>query len=144
MNHVEFLRKLIARTIDTPTKGAPALGMWLAINYGAFEGAKALGIDATKWLFMSPAGYSLSPASSLVINALEAPEESAKGREARKNLLEFPLEMVPFGVELQNLYKGMDSGDLSMAKVLGFKEWQDPKQQDDLEDQFLFEMGLKK
>ncbi|PWT78875.1 MAG: hypothetical protein C5B60_00485 [Chloroflexi bacterium] len=130
MNHLEFGRKLVMRAIDNPKKGIPALGGWLATNYAAFEVGKNLGIDVTKWLFFSPAGFAGSPGIELAQHLLEAPEETDKGREARKAILEFPLtQFVPTGVAIQTIGKAIKAGDTSPATWLGFKRYKEPTQE---------------
>ena len=143
MNHFSFTRKLVSRAVDNPTVGVPAFAMWAAINYGAFKGAESLGIDASKWLFASPAGWTGSPALELAQNLLKAPEESDAGRKARHDVLEFPLQLIPTGVELRNLYDAFDTGDVSPAKILGFKQLKEPEKERDLEDWLYFESGFK-
>jgi len=144
MNTVEFLRKLVTRAVDTPSKGVPALGMWLASNYAAFEAAKSVGIDATKWLFFSPAGFAGSPMLELAQHIYEAPEETDKGRTARKAILEFPLtEFVPAGVAIQNVLDGIDKGTLSIPRALGFREWKDPSEELDFSEYVRKELGFR-
>lgn len=121
MNYIELLRKLVSRTVDTPTKGVPALGMWMAMNYGAFQAASSLGIDASKWLFFSPAGYAGSPNLELLQHIMEAPEESATGLEARRKLHDVPFEFMPMGVEIQSILKSIEDEDYNVPRMLGFR-----------------------
>lgn len=144
LNHLEFTAKLAVRALDTPSKGIPALGMWAAMNYGAYEGGKAVGIDVGKWVGFSPAGYEGSPSMELVQHLLEAPAEDDKGRQARKAILEFPLtEFTPGAVQFENLYKAYRAGELNdPATILGFKKWKDPAEELDLYEQLRKEAGF--
>jgi len=143
-NHLEFGMKLWKRALDTPSKGVPAFGAWLATNYAAFETAKNLGIDASKWLFFSPAGFAGSPTLELVQHIYEAPEETDKGREARKAILEFPLqEFVPTGVAIQNIVDAISEGKLTTVRALGFKEWKDPAEELEFDEWVRKEFGFK-
>ncbi len=121
MNYIELTRKLVSRSFDNPVKGVPALGTWMAMNYGAFQAANSMGIDASKWLFFSPAGYAGSPNLELLQNIMAAPEESAAGIEARRKLHETPLEFAPMGVEIQGILKSIEDGDMNIPRILGFK-----------------------
>jgi hypothetical protein len=145
MNHLEFTRKLLTRAMpwNDPRHGIPALAMWTGLNYAAFEAAESVGIDAKKWLFVSPAGWTGSPTLEMVENLLKAPEESDAGRKARHDILTFPLQMVPTGVELKNLYKAYDTGDWNMPAILGFRNLKEPQQQRDLGEQLYYEFGSK-
>jgi len=144
MNHMEFGRKLLMRAVDNPKKGIPALGGWLAMNYALFETAKSVGIDATKWLFFSPAGFAGSPTLELAQHLLVAPEESDKGREARKAILEFPVtQFVPTGVAIENIRKAIEQGDTSPATWLGFKRYKEPTQELTDEEWIRKEFGFK-
>jgi hypothetical protein len=141
MNYIELTRKLASRAFDTPTKGVPTLGMWMAMNYGAFAAAQEMGIDAGKWLFFSPTGYAGSPNLELLQNVMKAPEESPAGLEARRKLHETPLEVVPAGVELQSILRAIEDDDVSLPRLLGFKPLPD-EQDNDLEDTLEIETGF--
>jgi len=143
LNHLEFTRKLGMRALDTPSKGLPALGMWAAMNVGAYESMKSMGIDVSKWVGISPMGYEGSPAMELAQHLMEAPSESDKGRAARKAILEFPLEFVPGAVEFENLYKAYQKGEVDLATTLGFKTYKEPADQLDLDEQLRKEFGFK-
>jgi len=142
MNHIEFTRKLVRGALDNKKKGVPALALWAALNYGAFEGMKSLGIDVSKWLFVSPAGWTGSPSLELVQNALKAPEESPAGLKARHDILTFPLSMFPGGVEMADVYRAWNKGDLSVAALAGFRPYKEATTDEDLESEFIREIGL--
>jgi hypothetical protein len=145
MNHIEFTRKLAKRAFyDNPQWGLPAFGMWAAMNYGAFRAAESVGIDAKKWLFISPAGWTGSPSLEFIQNLLKAPEESDAGRKARHDILMFPTEMLPTSVELKNLYKAWDTGQWNMPSILGFRNLKEPAQERDLEDQLYYEFDFRR
>jgi hypothetical protein len=143
MSYLDFSRQLVARAFDNPVKGVPALASWMAINYGAFEGAQSLGIDAGKWLFFSPAAYSGSPVADFVKDVALAPSDSKEGLQARERLHQFPLEMVPGEVELNDIWKAYQDNDMSLPRLLGFKP-QTAQQQQDWEDWLYQEGGFKK
>lgn len=140
-NELEFWRKLASRAFDNPKKGMPALGAWMAINYGAFKGAEALGIDAAKWLFFSPVGYTGSPNLEMVQNIMAAPEESPRGMEARRALHDTYLNFVPAGVQIQNLMRAIEDGDTSIPRLLGFKPLKDQPARE-LDDWLALELGF--
>lgn len=142
MNYIEFTRKLAARSLENPGKGVPALGAWMAINYGAFKAADAIGVDAAKWLFFSPAGYAGSPNLELLQNVMKAPEESNEGLAARRKLHDIPMEFMPMGVQANNIYRAFQDGDTSLPRLLGFHMKKDQGQEQDLDTWLLTEMGF--
>jgi hypothetical protein len=147
MNHLEFSRKLITRAWENPRWGVPAFGMWLAMNYGAAQAAKSVGIDVSKWLFNSPAGWSGSPSLEFVQNLMKMNEESDAGRKARHDVITFPMEFIPTGVEAKNLLKAYkdyeDTGHFDPVTVMGFNKLKDPQEVRDLDDQIYYEFGFK-
>jgi hypothetical protein len=143
MNHLEFTRKLVTRAVDNPRWGVPAFGMWVGMNYGALKAAESVGIDASKWLFQSPAGYTGSPSLEFVMNVAKMSEESDAGRKARHDVIMFPMEFVPTGVAMKNLYEAYDSGDWDPVTIGGFKKLKDPQNVRDLDDQIYYEFGFK-
>lgn len=142
-NYLEFLRKGGARLLENPRKALPAIGWWAVMNYGAFEGLKSMGIDASKWLFFSPAGYAGSPNEELLRTLMAAPEESATGLEARRKLHEIPWEFVPTGVEIQSIIRAINGGEVNVPRLLGFKPLTQQQDQD-LEDWLEIESGFKR
>jgi hypothetical protein len=145
MNHIEFSRKLASWTVTNPSRGIPAMGIWIGLNYGAFKAAQTMGVDVTKWLWQSPAGWTGSPAEKLVQDIFKAPEETDVGRQARRDILEMPLDFVPTGVELRDMYRAYEAGDLSIPSLLGFKPLKDkPESDPDLDEWLLREGGFKR
>jgi hypothetical protein len=142
-NYIEFVRKMSSRAMDNPKKGVPAMGMWMAMNYGAFQAAHAMGIDAAKWLWFSPAGYAGSPNLELVQNIMAAPEESQAGLEARRKLHETPFEYLPTGVEMRAILRSIEDGEVNIPRILGFKPLD--KQQDiDFDTWLAVETGFER
>lgn len=121
LSYIQFVRKLSQRAMDNPKKGIPALATWLAMNYAVFSAAQSLSIDASKWLLFSPAGFAGSPTMEMIGDILAAPEETQKGLDARKRLHDAPMNFVPTGIELDAIYKSMESGDTSLPSLLGFR-----------------------
>ena len=142
-NYLEFLRKGGARMLENPRRALPAIGMWAAIQYGAFEAAKGMGIDLAKWVFFSPGGYAGSPNLELLQTLMAAPEESTAGLEARRKLHEIPWEFVPAGVEVQSIMRAINGGEVNVPRLLGFKPL--TQQQDQDFDEWLeIEAGFKR
>lgn len=140
-NFIQYSRKMSNMVVENPKVGIPAAARWLGTNYAAYKAAEALGVTASNWLFFSPAAWSGSPNLELLGNILAAPSEDERGLQARHDILRFGKNLVPAGVQLDNLYDAFEEGDLSLPRLLGFK----PKKGRDLElDEWLAkESGIK-
>jgi hypothetical protein len=141
-NYQQFVRKMAARALENPKKGVPAMATFMALNYGALSGAKALSVDASKWLFFSPAGYASSPAMGMLSDIMVAPEETTAGREARGRLLQAPVSnLMPLGTQFNSVMSAFESdGSVNIPRLLGFRPAKD--QDKDLEDWLKQESGL--
>lgn len=133
MNYADFLRRVYEKSKggEYRQQALGTVGLWVASNYAASAGMESLGADVGKWYFLSPAGYSPSMHFDLVKDLAISPEETQAGRDARKRILEYPLNFIPARVELESILKvmedkpkiGLKQGalDPKVLEVLGFK-----------------------
>jgi hypothetical protein len=122
MNYIEFIRKMGARTMEFPSKGIPAAAAMGVMHSAAFLAGESLGVDIGNWVFFSPAGYRGGPYWTLVENLATAPEDSERGRQARKEILEFPLENIaPGGLQALRFAQAWQGDKLTLPVMLGFK-----------------------
>ncbi len=132
MNYLDFINRMTKKSFEHPKKALQMAGTFLSVNVAAYKAMEAIGADASKWLFLSPAGYGTSPHFKLIQDMLAAPEESQAGYDARRRILEYPFSFAPGMLEVENILKAMDSnasmftGDgvkmsPEMVRVLGFK-----------------------
>jgi hypothetical protein len=128
-NYVDFGARM-GRLAFTNPKLATRMGlMWGATNFAASSAMEHVGVDSSKWFFLSPMGYAGSPQLEFVQNAMKAPEDTQEGREARRAVLEYPLNFVPAAAEVESILKGMQEpgGDAwpptgrQFTRMLGFK-----------------------
>jgi hypothetical protein len=144
LNFGEYIRTIGARTLEGGSVGkqaAKAGAMWLAANLATYElFDKGFGVDAGKWLFLSPAGFAGGPALSAVTNALPAAaqagsvvlgqEGTTEGAKALHEELTEPLHFIPgsnwsrstLGTINNPLYWNDDNTPTGAgwAKLLGF------------------------
>lgn len=137
VNYIEFARKLGARSIEFPTRGGAALAAFGAAQYAARNVAESLGVDISNWLFTAPAAYLPSPVMELAGNIAASPQEPSARRRAIEQALTFS---VPGGVQLSNVFEAWKEGDLSMQRLLGFKELK-PQDELDLQNWFIKQAG---
>jgi hypothetical protein len=109
LNFGEYIRTIGARATEGGSVGkraAQAGAMWLAANLATYElFDKSFGVDAGKWLFLSPAGFAGGPATQGVLNALPAAaqagsialgqEGTTEGAKALHEELTEPLHLLP-------------------------------------------------
>lgn len=126
LNYMDFLGRLGKKYATNPRQAAKTTATWLATNFAAVSAMSAMGADAEKWFFVSPAGFGGSPHAQLVQDLFKSPEETQEGRDARKRVLEYPMQFVPAGNEMQQIMravKDMDMGNEhdALLRILGFK-----------------------
>jgi hypothetical protein len=128
-NYIDFGAR-IGRLAFTQRKLAARMAlMWGATNFSASTAMEYIGVDSSKWFFLSPMGYAGSPQMEFVMNLAKAPEATQQGREARRAVLEYPLNFVPAMAEIEGILKNMQTpgGDAwppnqqTFLTTLGFK-----------------------
>ena len=149
MNYLDFLRRIGAKMANPNTrmKAAKMGMMFSAVNYGAAESMEGLGAEWSQWLWASPGAYAGGPNMQFVMDAMKSLEQSDEGRAARARVLKYPLNFVPFNVEIRNLIKatseeGGQEGLLSPAviRVLGMKPHVEVDKE--LDERLMEEVGL--
>jgi hypothetical protein len=152
LNYGEFIRKTLSHYADHPKLAMRATALWAATNYAGSTALSAMGADEGKWFYLSPAGYSGSAHMQLALNLLKAPEESADGRKARKEILEYPLNFVPSSIEAEAVLKAIEDGGpmfdsngptKNFIRVLGMKPKDDHFKDLSPEDLLKYETGFK-
>jgi hypothetical protein len=149
-NYVDFGAR-VGRLMFTQPKLATRMAlMWGATNYAASKGLEGLGVDTSKWFFLSPMGFAGSPNFEFIQNLMKAPENTQEGRQARRAVLSYPLDFVPATAELEGIIKGMGEpgGDAwppnarSMSRLLGFKPMDEHVQTRDWQEWTRYQMGF--
>lgn len=117
-NYIEWSRRMGRQMVRRPAQGIPRLAAFAAAHAAAIQASEELfGVDTSNWVFTSPAGYSLPPTASALVNALESFQLSDRGARARAQLLDFPL--VP--IQMENIIQGIEGGEVDLVKLLGFR-----------------------
>lgn len=111
MNYLDFVKRLGKKTAEHPKQALTTIAMWGAANYTAVWSMNKIGADAGKWFWFSPAAVEMSPHAKFAKDLFEAPKDSPEGREARRNVLEYPLTFFPSGIEMRNIERAMESGE---------------------------------
>jgi hypothetical protein len=153
LNYAEFLRKSISKGAEYPSKTMRMMALWTSSNFAASQTLGAIGGDVNKWFFLSPAGYGGSEHLKLAQDIMKAPEESDEGRQARKDVLEYPMNFVPGSVEMEAIIKAVESGEPmfdgngaptdSLVHVLGMKPKKEHMQDLTPEEWMQYESGFK-
>jgi hypothetical protein len=153
LNYMEFLRKAIGKRAEYPSKTMRMMGLWVASNYAASSTLGALGGDVSKWFYLSPAGYGGSPHLKLAQDIMKTPEESEEGRQARKDVLTYPMNFIPGQIELKAILKATEDGasmfnsdgspSSDFIRVLGMKPKDEHLQDLSPEEWMQYETGFK-
>lgn len=114
--------------------------------------------DVGKWFWLSPAGFGGSPHLELAQNLFKMAEETQEGREARRKVMEYPMDFFPASNEFKTILKSIDQGGPAFTddghlsdnftRILGFKPLNESHEQrlQDLSpaDRLRYEFGYKK
>jgi hypothetical protein len=152
MNYLDFLRRGATKFGESPKNALYATATWVGANYAVTSAMNGIGADAGKWAWFSPSAIDMSPHAQFLVDLAMSPKDSPEGREARRRVIEYPLDFFPSGIELRNIEQALKSGDEPfnedgtptpmMLKVLGFKPLQEQPERD-VEDEILYQMGYK-
>lgn len=110
LSYLDFLKRMTMKMATNPRNATQAVAMWYGANKAASMAFTAAGGDVSKWFFLSPAGYAGSPHLAAAQAAGAALENSQEGREARKTLLEYPMNFIPAYLELKNVSRYISEG----------------------------------
>ena len=151
MNYFDFLKRGASKFAEHPQNAMKTTAMWAACNYGAVAALNGIGADAGKWFWVSPAGIDMSPHAKFVEDLGMMWKESPDGREARRRVLEYPLNFFPSSLEAQSVMKVFESGEepfdengkptAALLQILGFKPLKETPDRD-LEEEIKFETGF--
>jgi hypothetical protein len=152
-NYIEYSRRLGKMIVDDPKRGLKAGAYFVASQYGIIQAFEhVFGADTWKWFLFSPAGYMGSPHAEFIKNLAAMSHETPEGRKARKDVLEYPLDFVPFNLETRAVLKALDEDDWwqgglkmgpSLARVMGFKPAKEIERDFDLQEWIEEESGFK-
>lgn len=130
MNYGDFLRRGAQKFTEYPDKALGMTALWAASNYAAVSSMNAIGADAGKWFWFSPAAIDMSPHLKFVEDLGAMWKDSQDGREARRRVIEYPLSFFPTSVEMRNISKALESDEEpfdsnghptpALLRVLGF------------------------
>jgi hypothetical protein len=128
-NYIDFGARVGRLTFTNPRLATRMALMWGVTNFAASSAMEHVGVDSSKWFFLSPMGYAGSPNLEFVQNLMKAPEDTQEGRAARKAVLEYPLNFVPAMAEVEGVLKSMQEpgGNAwppdarTLTRALGFK-----------------------
>jgi hypothetical protein len=153
LNYMEYLKTVASKYAEYPQMAMRSTALFAATNYAGSSALGGLGADVSKWFWFSPAGYGGSPHMAMVQNIMKAPEESQEGRDARKQLLEYPLNFIPGSLETEAILKALESGGpmfnsdgtptSDLIRVLGMKPKNEHLQNLSPEEWLEYESGFK-
>jgi hypothetical protein len=147
-NYLDFLKRIGRKWGEFPDKAGQTTAMWAAVSYSASHTAEALGVDTSRWFWQSPAGFAGSPHAQFVANLMKSPENTQEGRDARKAVLEYPLDFVPALGEMRAIMKAMDEGGdewppskESLVRILGFKPLKEIEDDKTMQETIAYQLG---
>jgi len=156
LNYMDFLRRMATKVSDFHGPALRTVGTWMGANFAAAATMEGLfHADVGKWFWLSPAGFGGSPHLELAQNLFKMAEETQEGREARRKVMEYPLDFVPASNEIKTILKSIDEGGPAFTddghisdnftRILGFKPLNETHEQrlQDLspEDRIRYEFG---
>ena len=159
LNYMDFLRRMATKVSDFHGPALRTVGTWMGANFAAAATMEGIfHADVGKWFWLSPAGFGGSPHLELAQNLMKMAEETQDGREARRKVLEYPLDFVPASNEIKTILKSIDEGGPAFTddghisdnftRILGFRPLNEAHEQrlQDLspEDRIRYEFGYKK
>jgi hypothetical protein len=148
-NYADFLYRIGRKWTEKPALAARTSAMWVAVNYAASHlMEQGLGADTSRWFWTSPAGFAGSPHADFVHAVMVAPEDTDEGHQARKTILEYPLNFIPALGEMRSVMKGIEEGGgelnwNSTLRAMGFKPMADVNQDQDWQDWVKTQMGFE-
>jgi len=158
LNYMDFLRRMATKVSDFHGPALRTIGTWMGANFAAAATMESIfHADVGKWFWLSPAGFGGSPHLELAQNLMKMAEETQEGREARRKVMEYPMDFFPASNEIKTIMKSMDEGGPAFVdghlsdnftRILGFKPLSDTHEQklSDLApvDRLRYEFGYKK
>jgi hypothetical protein len=151
MNYMDFLKRMGAKTFEYPAQATRMGATWAMTNYAAVQSMQAMGIDSSKWFWVSPSGFGLSPHAQFIMDLGKGLENTPDGRAARKRVLEYPLDFFPGSIEARHIEKVIADGDepfdenghptAAFIQILGFKPYKEGPDRD-FNDEIKFQLGL--
>jgi hypothetical protein len=148
-NQLEFVRRLARKsTIDPEFKkeALKTVTMWVGANYAAVEVMKGMGADVSKWFWFSGAegvGPQLGPTFNTGYAVTKMFRDDEEGRKARRELIEFPLQITPGNAAIRGWIRAFSRDEVSPMELLGFKPYQELERDEDMGDWLEEEFGYK-
>jgi len=151
LNFIDFSQRLGRKFVNNPQFYSSRIATWAAVNYAASSAMEAAGVDSSRWFWQSPMGFAGSPHMQFVMNLMKSPENSEQGRQARKDVLTYPLDFLPAENEIQGILtsiqgQGFDEWPPShstLLRALGFKPLVEHQSDRDWEQWVRFQLGFK-
>lgn len=155
MNYFDFMMRMTKKVAEHPDKALPAVGIWAATNYAAVQTFEAMGADTGKWWFFSPATPVPigSPHWQMIQAASKSLENSSEGREARRTVLEYPLQFVPNVTELKAIMRTIEEDDLmkegrgfaspGFLRIMGMRPMPEIEKDKEWADWIQWQMGME-
>lgn len=145
LSYLDFMGKVLTR--GTVKKRIERMAYWTAVNYGAVSAFEMIGADAHHWFWQHSAGFTGSPTLQAALDVPSILEGTDRGRQARGNLLRFPLMFVPGSVAMRNWIRAVnESGGgweaLENPRFWGFRPLKEIQEDPDLTEWFDKEFGI--
>jgi len=132
LNYMDFLRRMATKVSDFHGPALRTVGTWMGANFAAAATMEGIfHADVGKWFWLSPAGFGGSPHLELAQNLFKMAEETQEGREARRKVMEYPMDFLPASNEIKTILKSIDEGGPAFTddghlsdnftRILGFK-----------------------
>lgn len=148
LNYLSFLGRMTAKMAvpEIRSEAVKAAATWVGVNYaisGMME--NMFGIDASSWLYGSPAVYEGGPAMKLGGDLMASMGDTDEARKARADLLTSPHYLVPGYTEWKSIISAMndtaDPGHKDFLKVLGFRPIDGLEKDKDVSQWVKYQMG---
>ena len=144
-NYIEYMRRLAAKAPRYGSQTVEAAAIWSAVNFAGVSGMAAIGADTNNWFWTSPMAYGGGPHFDFALNLMKASDNSQQGREARRRVLEYPMNFIPASVELRAIMRAEEKGESipgpGLWRVLGFKPLNELEKDREFTDWIKYQSG---
>lgn len=124
MHYLEYLRRLTSGGTMDSAERAKALSRAVLYHTAILKAGEAIGADTGNWVFGGPAAFGGSPNFNALRSVLPAMNmNSQEGKDARRNLVDPLVMMMPGIAEAKGIYRAIENGDTGndlYLRVLGF------------------------
>jgi hypothetical protein len=124
------------------------------VNFAVTEAMNSMGANAAKWTWTQPGVADISPHAEFVWNLYRSLGNTPEARDARRKVLEYPLDFFPGETEFHNILDAYESAEgmfdnegnpthNGLLRVLGFPVLK-PQKPRSLEDEMLYQAGFSR